>query len=270
MNYGLQISASGVLTNLHRLDVFGNNLANLNTPGFKADSPAIRQRDPARIEDGVMHLPSNRLLEELGAGAQLGQTRVSFLPGPLAQTGQDFDLAITGDGFFRVGVTENGVAGERYTRNGRLTRNAQGMLVTATEGLAVLDDNGRPISVGTDGRIQVNADGVVSQNGQSLGRIGLVDFADRDALIKRGDSLFEAGPDAGRRPADGRIVQGSIERSGVSEIGALLAVQGASRAVQSNMGMIATHDRLMEQAISRLGRLALQMTDGGVASTERT
>ena len=72
MNYGMQISASGALSGLYRMDVFSNNLANINTTGFMPDVPVIRQRDAAAREDGLGAMPSNELVERLGAGVMPG------------------------------------------------------------------------------------------------------------------------------------------------------------------------------------------------------
>ncbi|MFG0252977.1 MAG: flagellar basal body protein, partial [Phycisphaerales bacterium JB038] len=68
MNYGLYTSATGVLAGMYRQDVLANNLANVNTTGFKQDFVTFKQRDPARLEDGLLHLDSNQMLEQLGAG----------------------------------------------------------------------------------------------------------------------------------------------------------------------------------------------------------
>ena len=87
MNYGLYLSASGVLTNTYRQDVFANNLANVETPGFKPDLPSIRQRDPEAIEDNLGFQGSNELLDRLGGGVLAGQQRINFNQGTLRPTG---------------------------------------------------------------------------------------------------------------------------------------------------------------------------------------
>ena len=86
MNYGLYLSAAGVLTNSYRQDVFANNLANVNTVGFKPDLPVLRTRPPEAIEDPAPFGTSNDLLERLGGGVLAGPQRTSFAPGPVEQT----------------------------------------------------------------------------------------------------------------------------------------------------------------------------------------
>ena len=117
MNYGLQIAASGVLVQMHRTDVLANNLANIDTVGFKPDWAGALARDPARREDGLLGLPSDALVERLGAGVLAAPTMTSFAQGPIRQTGRDLDAAIRGTGFFVVGG-ESGPASLRLTRDG--------------------------------------------------------------------------------------------------------------------------------------------------------
>lgn len=254
MNYGLNISASGVLTSLYRQDVLTNNLANINTPGYKADIPATKFRDAVRIEDGVRHLPSNAMLERLGAGVLLAPNRVAFGQGPLERTGGTFDLAIQGDGFFRV---RDGDA-TRLTRDGRFTVADDRRLVMASTGMPLLDAAGLEIRIPNGSAPSISADGTVTQNDRTLARIALVDVPDRSRLGKLGQSLFEASEQTLElaQPASGTVVQGSIEGSSVNEVRAILQVQRASRSVSSNIGIATYQDRLMERAINTFGRVA--------------
>jgi flagellar basal-body rod protein FlgF len=263
MNYGLQISASGAQTGMYRLEVAANNLANINTPGFKPDMAAVAHRDAARIEDGVLSLPSNRMLEMLGAGVQAAPNNVKFGQGSLRTTGNPLDLALRGDGFFQVATSrETGDGNEsqlRLTRNGSFTRAADGRLVTTGDGLSVLDSSGSPIVIPDSDRVNITTDGVVSTRRGIIARIGVVDVPDRTTLTKEGHGLFRMNETMpGGRPfsTDTTISQGHLEEALVNEVNAILAVRSASKTVESNMGMIASHDRMMEMAISRLGRTA--------------
>src|SRR5690606_7809628 len=144
--YGLYLSASGVLTNLYRQDVFANNLANSETVGFKPDSPSIRQRDPEAIEDNLGLGVSQRLRDKLGRGVPAGPQGIRFTPGPMRQTGNPFDAALDDDtSFFAVDTAE----GARYTRDGRFTLNGEGTLVTQN-GQPVVGVGGQPIVVPGD------------------------------------------------------------------------------------------------------------------------
>ncbi|MDX2130484.1 MAG: flagellar hook basal-body protein [Planctomycetota bacterium] len=256
MSYGLQISASGVFTALYRQDVFANNLANMDTPGFKVDIPSTRPRDAVREEDGVWHLPSDRLLERLGAGAMLNPNRVSFAQGRLRTTGNALDLGIEGEGFFVVRDQSAGDA-QRLTRDGRMTRNAQGLLVLASSGQAVLGEDGSPIALPA-GTLTVGADGSLRVNGATFAKLKLVEIERTGELRKLGQGLFEVEPRelAAAKPAGGTVRQHAYEESGVDEVTTLLAMTSASREVETNTWMMREHDRMLDRAINGLGRVA--------------
>lgn len=264
MHYGFQLSVSGAVTSLYRQNVLANNLANADTPGFKPDIALARQRDPVRAEDGVWSMPSNRMLEKLGAGALMAPNSVSFAQGRLVGTGDDLDLAIDGAGFIpvRVGPPEGGEV--HLTRDGRMALDERGRLVMRGTGHAVLNrDNGE---IFLDGRAQISVmeDGrIVERRGDRetvAGFIGLVDVADRRTLRKRDAGLFL--PDAttaggALQPStSGKVRQGFVEQSSVNEIRAMMSVQQAGRHAQSNIAMIGYADRLLDQAINRFARTA--------------
>ena len=257
MNYGLYISASGALTALHRQDVLSNNLANMDTAGFKPDLAVAMQRDPARIEDHLA-FPSNVLLERLGGGVLQAPSRVSFAPGTPERTDGAFDMAIQGDGFFVVRSFDSSQGDSvRLTRDGRFTLDSQGRLVMATTGYPVLDAKSKPITLPTDAQIRVDASGTIFADRVEVAKIAIVDVPDRTALTKQGHSLFHADAatlDA-RRPAAGTVMQGFIEGSGVDAFSTMMAVTSAGREVDTNMSLISQQDRMMERAINVFARL---------------
>ncbi len=256
MSYGLQISASGMFTALYRQDVFANNLANMDTPGFKPDIPSTRPRESVREEDGVWHLPSNRLLERLGAGALLNPNRVSHAQGALKTTGNPLDAGIEGEGFFVVRDAAAGDA-QRLTRDGRFTRNAQGLLVLASSGHAVLDDAGQTIAL-PDGKLTIDGNGTLRVGGEAFARLRMVEVDGKERLRKAGHGLFEVNPAdlAGARQASGRVRQHAYEDSGVDEVLTIMAMTSASREVETNAWMMREHDRMLERAITGLGRVS--------------
>jgi flagellar basal-body rod protein FlgG len=258
MNYGLYISAGGTLNALYRMDVAANNLANSETAGFKADLTVTKMRLAANPEDG-MNLPSDEMLERLGGGVFAGPNRVSWRQGALESTRNDLDVAIEGSGFLRVRSGDGTADG--FTRDGRLTINSQGVLVQAASGKAVVDDGGGTISLASGVPVRIDPRGLITQNGQQVGQLALVDVPDRESLRKRGDGFFELPDDqspesAGLTPATGRIVQRSIERSSVDPVRAMLDISQAERAAGSGSRMIQMHDELMQRAINTFGRLA--------------
>ena len=180
----------------------------------------------------------------------------SFAQGPLARTGNDLDVAISGDGFFSVRVGNQ----VRYTRDGRFTLNADNELVmVANKGRAkVLDESGAPIALLPPrfaGRPTIGADGTVRQGDTVVGRIGLAEFADRNTLRKVGANLFQAT--GGRpQPADNTsLMPGMVERSNADPVEGLASLIEVSRAYRLNAQMISLQDSTIVQAVSRGGRI---------------
>lgn len=261
MQQGMRISASGAMVSLYRTDVAAGNLANVNTTAFKPDSATAQSRVSVREEDGLPFLPSDPLLERLGAGVLAGPRRVSFQQGPLQQTGNDLDLAIEGAGFFLVSVASPDGVQTQLTRDGRFTRDDRGLLVQSTSGLPVLSPGGGPVVL-PDEPVTIDAQGFIyDQDGAALGQIGVVSVPDPSQLHKRGEGLYEAPPrvlDAAiaRPPQRGVLVrQGMLEGSAVDPIAALMEVTNAGKSVSSNTRMIGYHDQLLDQAINTFARV---------------
>jgi flagellar basal-body rod protein FlgG len=259
MNYGLYISTSGALNAAYRQDLHTSNLANVNTAGFKPDIATTMQRDPARVEDHLGYLPSNDLLEMLGAGVRADRTRTDFSQGVIQSTGNDLDLAIRGEGFFTLlDEQDNTLNRYRLTRDGRFTRDAGGRLVSAVSGMPLVDTNGLPIRLADSSPVTIQPDGSILQNGTEAARIGVVEVTNRNTLRKGPDGYFvpDANQLANRTQASGLVTQGAIEESAINEIATLMQIEGAARDAQANLGMIGYHDRLLDQAINRFARVA--------------
>lgn len=258
MYYGIQLATSGALTGLYRTDVLANNLANLNTAGFKPDLAYTRQRDVARVEDGLFNQPSNELLEKLGAGAHMAPNAIDYAQGNLTQTGNPLDLAIRGDGFFVLRSLADGGASEVHlSRDGRLAQDSSGRLVNANSGLPVMDDRNSPIVLADTGKVTVDADGTVRQGGELVARLQIVDIADRDLLKKGGNGVFRVSSAAFGQsvPASGTVMQNTLEESAVNAISAMMGVQSAARSVGTNFTMISYQDKMMDRAINTFARV---------------
>lgn len=256
MNYGMHISASGMAANMARQDVLSNNLANASTVGFKPDVLSIRQRDPARVEDRLMSLPSNELLERLGAGVMPMATSVDLTQGALEMTGSELDVGLEGTGFLVVRAGP-GAEGLRVTRDGRLATASDGTLVTANEGLTVLGEGGQPIRVDRRVAMRIDADGVIRQDGEEVGRLQVSDAANPRRLVKAGANLLRAAEGSGLElaPSGARVRQGHVEGSATNAIDTMMKITDASRAVQANSRIIGIIDDLMDAAVNRLGRV---------------
>ena len=251
MNYGLYLSATGAVSSMHKQDVHANNLANVNTVGFKPDIAVTRDRLPAREEGGHLPIEPKWLLEKLGGGHYVDPTRVSLAQGALNFTDNTLDVAISGDGFFVV-------EGQQLTRDGRFSLDADGTLVMAGTGKRVLGAENQPIHLDDQHDVLINTDGEISQGGRIVGRLQIVQPADPTSLQKIGHSLLRVDPNSrsGLTPATGRAMQGHVEASSVDPIMTMNSMINASKAVSSNATMMQYHDHIMDQAINTFGRVA--------------
>lgn len=257
MNHGLYMSAAGMLTNMHRQDVTANNLANVETAGFKRDLVSFLQREPEAFASGRFEL-SHQLMDQLGGTTWVNRSRSDLSPGVLEQTGKMLDLGIEGEGFFVVEQMRDGEAIERLTRDGRLKVDAAGRLAASTSGLPLLDVEGEAIVVDPTRAIQVNERGVVLQDDVAVGQLRLASVADPLSLRSLGEGLFEAeaGVLANAEQAGGLVRQGMVERSNVEAIREMLQMIEATRAISQNATMMQHHDGMMDRAVNVLGRVA--------------
>ena len=216
-----------------QMDVVANNIANTNTQGFKAEMMLMSEVD----------LPAEQGTKL--AYVQDFATARDFSPGTLRPTGDDLDMAIQGDGFFAVQTPD----GTRYTRVGRFQLDKDGTLVT-TQGYPVLS-GGSPVTVNPDdGPVNVAEDGSIStdraRNGtqlQVVGKLDVVDFAKRDALVPNQDNLFDAGTQA-PIAAKGKVAQRMLEDSNVNPIIEMTNMIQVTRNYQSVQRFLdGEHDR---------------------------
>jgi flagellar basal-body rod protein FlgF len=222
-----------------QLDVVANNIANMNTSGFRAE----RMLFEAALEPGGKR-PTDRIAYTIDRS-----TYTDFRQGGFKETGNPYDVAIDGDGWLSV-QTPDGV---RYTRDGRLSRAGDGQLVTVN-GHPVLDDNLQPILIPDERSVlAIASDGVVSADDELLARLRLVRFDQPQTLRQTGDLLFTT--DSAPQPAlDSRLVQGRIEQSNVQGIVEMTRMMDLSRDYQSVSRMVEEGQNLLQSAINRLGK----------------
>lgn len=261
MMYGLYLSASGVLTNSYRQDVFANNLANAQTIGFKPDMPALRQRDPESVEDLNAFEYSHDLLDMLSGGVVAGTQRVNFAPGAMQKTNNPHDVALVSPNAFLAVQSIDPKTNEtvvQLTRDGRLMRNQDGFLVMASNGKRVLDADDSPIQIPAGQPFAINPDGDVVQGNEVLARIQVTAVRDMNQLIKQGGNLFAMDQNNDIRvPAENATVRPEhVEASGVDPIQTLMELVAATKASTSNGNLIRYHDSLMDRAVNVLGRVA--------------
>ena len=230
------------------LDVAANNLANVDTTGFKVES-VITADDPVT----PTHAPPGSTPIQFALDQGVAR---DFTQGALQQTGSPLDLGIEGKGFFQVQTP----AGVRYTRDGRFGTDAQGQLIDS-QGDPVLDAGGSPITLNAQGGApQIGLDGTVTQTipGQAqaavIGKVGVVTFDSLGGLSKTGDGLYQNTTNATATPASAaRVRQGMLESSNVQPIIQVTDLIRISRAYESVSQMMSDNSDLSKSAIQRLG-----------------
>jgi flagellar basal-body rod protein FlgF/flagellar basal-body rod protein FlgG len=248
MPYGLYLSGAGADVQRQRLEVLSNNLANVNTPGFKRELAVLQARAAEEIEQGTAH-PGSKSLNDLGGGVFVRETQTDFNQGMLQATGKDTDLAIEGEGFFQVA----GEDGPLLTRAGDFTLDVTGRLVTQT-GREVLAEGGEPIILDRRFPIQVTEHGLVRQGDIEI-PLAVVKPGSPADLVKVGENLFRP-LDAVRPvpPAERSIRQNMLERSTVRPVIEMVQLIETSRAYETNIRMIQHQDEMSGQLLSRVLR----------------
>ncbi|MBI1336362.1 MAG: flagellar hook-basal body complex protein [Phycisphaera sp.] len=259
MNYGLFLSASGVLSNMYRQDALANNLANAQTIGFKRDLASLSQRDPESVEGGFGFDLRNDLLDRLGGGVLAGPQRISFEQGHLEQTGNDLDLAIDGkNAFFAVRSTDprTGRHDIQLTRDGRFALSSDGTLVTQ-DGKPVLDTSDQPIRLQRGATIDIDETGRIRQNGEESARIQVTAVSQPGALTKLGGGLlgWNSTRDIRTDPQNATVKQRFVEASNVDPIQTMMKIVDATKAATANGNLIRYHDLLLDRAVNTLGRV---------------
>lgn len=252
MVYGIYSSAAGLQVNQYRQEVLANNLANVATAGFKQDLAVIRERRPASLEELGAADRSAEALAGLTGGSFVAPTYTSFAAGASETTGNPLDVAINGEGFFRVLDGQD----ERYTRDGRFTLNDSGELMTVTGRARVLSDAGQPIRVppGQREALRIDANGEVRSGDTRLGRIDVVEFDDRSLLRKTGANLLQS-LGAKAAPVEPVLQTGTVEQSNVDPTRAMVAMLEVARAYQLNATMVGLADTTLGRAVNDIARV---------------
>jgi flagellar basal-body rod protein FlgF len=230
---------------LHRqMDLIANNLANINTNGFKAQSLLFEETQVGEASNNGFLLPDRRpkfVIDDANL--------YDLQPGQMVTTDNPTDVAMDGRGWFSVQTPQ----GERYTRNGSFAVDTTGQLVTR-DGNPVLTEGGPITLPPSEGAISIAKDGTVSTQSGVKGKLKIVDFQNAGDLTKVGETLFDGkNPQPATLP---RVVQGQIEKSnvrGVVELSRMIAVE---REYQRLTSWLQASDQLRQTAIERLGTVA--------------
>lgn len=256
MSGEMYMAASAALAYEKRLEVVANNLANVNTAGFKRDDVAFQAFITSENGESLPVIPPYPQPLQASSFWVAYQSRTDHSPGPLRATGNPLDLAINGKGFFTVESPEGTV----YTRRGNFTLSPEGVLVTQ-EGWPVQAAGGE---IRLDGRsggpagpaLSIGEDGLVQVNGRDVGRLQIAEFAEPQTLVKIGQGYFKASsPDGAFQEAgDARVAQGFLEMSNVQAVQMMTEMIEILRGYESYQRVIRSIDETTARSINEVGR----------------
>ncbi len=258
---GWYIGASGMNAQQNRLDAISNNLANVDTTGFKKDIPVSKAFSDLLIRrtkaDGVYENPFGSadvapVVGTLGLGVETNELFTDFEQGSFKSTETSTDMALGGKGFFVVSTPD----GERFTRNGNFLLGKEGILLTK-EGYPALGENG-PSQV-TDDKFFVNEDGMVfnRETNEVVDRFKIVRFDNERYLKKQGSSMWRETDISGTyHIAEGkerpRMIQGYTETSNVNVVNEMVQMIEVNRAYEANQKAVQTEDSMMDTLWTRV------------------
>lgn len=255
---GLYTAYTGMVNEQHRMDTLTNNLANSATVGFKKEGATSQSFDDVlafKIRDTSESPNLARRIGSMNLGVKVGENYTDYSDGPLKETGNTYDLAIAGSGFFAIEFTNKaGEVSTKYTRDGSFTVNDEGYLVTV-DGDYVLDEDGETIELDPLLTASIADNGNIYQNGRAVATVGVVDFEDYNYLEHYGETFFQTVDGAEETDTDAKVLSGYLEHSNVQVVKEMVDMINTSRAYETNQKMIQAHDATLDIAANQLGRL---------------
>lgn len=261
---GFDSAVNGMQALIEQNDSTANNVANVNTVGYKKQSLVFKNIYDSNIIQKSAKTGDIRSLGELSIGSQVQKLTYDFSQGALDKTGNTFDLALEGDGFFKIQSNDGNIS---YTRNGSFTLNNNGNLVTK-DGDLVLDNKGKPIKINTNGVVMRSInDIIISEEGQisldnetnpiKMQKIGVYDFSNKEDMICVGGSKFKptditTNPEL--KAEKFAVQQGSLEMSNANVVNEMIKTISTSRNYEALSKLVkANGDSLTD--VMRVGRL---------------
>ncbi len=255
MNAAMWTAKTGVQAQDAKLQAIANNLANVNTTGFKRDRVVFEdlfyqvERQPGAAQAEGMNTPVG---VQLGNGVRVAGTQKVFTTGSLQTTGQPLDIAIQGQGFLQVELPGGETA---YTRAGQLQRSPEGRLMTA-QGYPLVPDitlpaNAKSITIGENGTVSVSVPGDTAP--QDIGQITLAGFVNPAGLLALGDNLYQETAASGvptegiaGEEALGAIKQGALEGSNVQVVEEMVDMITAQRTYEMSTKVLSAADGMLQ------------------------
>jgi flagellar basal-body rod protein FlgG len=244
------------------MDVVSNNIANIQTTGFRRDDLTFQERLTEAVEDYLDTDYYNEAVDRYGGAPHMGPIYTDHRPGSLERTGGKLEFAVVDRNpsrrsFFRL--QEVGSGRMAVTRAGNFVVDSVGRLVTPDGRYTVTTKAGEPIEIeaGSSADILVKETGDIFVNGTLVNQLGVVSFEDPRILRKNGDTTFEVseGVEPLDEVFDGQVLQGHLEASNADPLGDMVEMIRAMRILESNLTRLKAQDATLERAINDLARL---------------
>jgi len=261
MSSALWVAKTGLDAQQTRISVISNNLANVNTSGYKQSRGVFQDLMYQNVRQVGGQSTQNTQLPTglmLGSGVSLVATEKVFTQGNISQTGNPLDMAIQGRGFFQVQMPDGSVA---YSRDGTFHLDSQGQVVTSSgyplSPAITVPSGATSITIGSDGTVSAQLQGSASPT--QIGTVQLADFVNPAGLEPRGENLYLESASSGAPQTGtpgltglGTISQGSVETSNVNVVEELVNMIEAQRAYEMNSKAISTIDQMLQYASNNL------------------
>lgn len=255
---GLYTAYTGMIHEQHRMDVMTNNLANANTNGFKKEGATSQSFDSVlayKIKDTSQAGNLPKRIGNMSLGVKTGENYVDYSEGPIKETGNALDLALSRNGFFTIEYTNKaGETSTMYTRDGNFTMTAQGYLVTQ-DGDFVLGERGRRIRLNPNQDVSIDRAGNIYQDGASVATIQITDFEDYNYLERYGENFFYPVEGARTIEADTEVHSGYLELANMSVVTEMVNMIAIQRHYDANQKVITTYDETLDNAVNQTGRV---------------
>lgn len=261
---GFESAANGMQALIDQNDSTANNVANVNTIGFKKQSLVFQNIYDSSVVQKNAQTDENKAVGELSVGSRVQKLTYDFTQGSLDRTGNPFDIAIQGDGFFKIQSKDGDIS---YTRNGSFTLNNNGNLVTK-DGDYVLDDRGKTIKVNTNDVVMRSLnDIIINENGQMaltndqgntlMQKVGVYDFQNKEDMVCVGGSKFKPTSDNTSpevKPTKFAIQQGALEMSNANTVNEMMKTISTSRNYEALSKLVKSGGDTLSSAL-RIARL---------------
>ena len=257
---GLYTAWTGLRNEEKRMDVVTNNMANADTTGFKkvdVTAESFERHLAVKIDDPTVGPNLKQGIGGMNPGVKIGETYYDMSQGNFKQTEDQYNFALSGNGFFTISTTnKSGETSTRYTRDGDFTVTRDGYLVTK-DGDYVLAEGGNRIQIPDANlvKISVNEMGEIYSGNNYVAKLQLVDFQSYDALSSYGENMYEAVDGAVQTPAQAKVTQGYLEMSNVNMVTEMVDMIAISRAYETNQKMVQAIDQTLDKAVNEIGRL---------------